>query len=63
MVSSIILQTLSNKQAGTVLGQAQLKLELELYFTKFKICWIKLIQIVMLSLLGGATLLILQNLT
>ena len=28
-------------QAGTVLGQAQLKLELELCFTLFKICCIK----------------------
>ena len=30
------------KQAGTELGQAQLKLELELSFTWFKFCWIKL---------------------
>ena len=51
------------KQAGTVLGQAQLKLELELYFTSFKICCIKLIQLVILCLLGGATLLILRNRT
>ena len=45
-------------QAGNVLGQAQLKLELELYFTSFKICCIKLIQQVNLCWLGGATLLI-----
>ena len=32
------------RQAGTVLGQAQLKLELELYFTSFKICRIFLIK-------------------
>ena len=51
------------KQAGTVLGQAQLKLELELYFTPFKICCIKLIKLVKLNLLGGSTLLIIQNLT
>ena len=51
------------KQAGTKLGQAQLKLELELYFTSFKICCIKLIQLVILCLLGGATLLILRNRT
>ena len=38
------------KQAGTVLGQAQLKLEIELWFTKFKICCIKLIQLVKLDL-------------
>ena len=31
------------KQAGTELGQAQLKLELELCFTSFKICCIYLI--------------------
>ena len=31
------------KQAGAELGQAQLKLELELSFTWFKICFIKLI--------------------
>ena len=31
------------EQAGAELGQAQLKLELELSFTWFKICWIKLI--------------------
>ena len=54
----------NRKQAGTVLGQAQLKLELELlYFTSLKMCRIKLIQLVILCLLGGATLLILQNLT
>ena len=33
------------KQAGTELGQAQLKLELELSFTWFKSCYIKLIDI------------------
>ena len=33
----------SEKQAGAELGQAQLKLELELSFTWFKICCIKLI--------------------
>ena len=32
------------KQAGAELGQAQLKLELELSFTWFKICCIKLIK-------------------
>ena len=32
-----------HRQAGTVLGQAQLKLELELYFTSFKIRCMKLI--------------------
>ena len=37
------------EQAGTVLGQAHLKLELELYFTSFNICCIKLIQLVKLS--------------
>ena len=31
------------KQAGTYLGQTQLKLELELGFTKFKICCIEII--------------------
>ena len=31
------------EQAGAELGQAQLKLELELSFTWFKICCIKLI--------------------
>ena len=31
------------EQAGTVLGQAQLKLEL--YFTSFKICCIKLVKL------------------
>ena len=51
-----------HRQAGTVLGQAQLKLELELYFTSFKICCIKLIKLVKLRKLGGATLFILQNL-
>ena len=35
-------------QARTVLGQAQLKLELELYFPAFKICCIKLIKLVKL---------------
>ena len=40
------------KQAGTVLGQAQLKLELELYFTSFKICCIELIKLVKLRKLG-----------
>ena len=39
---------LGKKQAGTVLGQAQLKLELELYFTSFKICCIKLVKLVKL---------------
>ena len=39
----------NHKQAGTVLGQAQLKLELELYFTSFKICCIKLIKLVKLK--------------
>ena len=34
------------KQAGTVLGQAQLKLELEIHFTTFKICRIKLVKLV-----------------
>ena len=48
------------KQAGTVLDQAQLKLELELYFTSFKIFCIKLVKLVKL---GGATLLIIQNWT
>ena len=38
------------KQAGTVLGQAQLKLELELCFTSFNICCIKLIKLVKLDL-------------
>ena len=42
------------KQAGTVLGQAQLKLELELElklcFTSFKICCIKLIKLAKLDL-------------
>ena len=51
-----------DKQAGTVLGQAQLKLELELYFTSLKICCIKLIKLVKLHKLGGATSFILQNL-
>ena len=37
------------KQAGTVLGQGQLKLELELYFTSFKICCIKLVKLVKLG--------------
>ena len=32
-----------DKQAGAELGQAQLKLELELIFTRFKIFFIKLI--------------------
>ena len=49
-------------QAGTVLGQAQLKLELELNFTSLKICCIILIKLVKLRKLGGATLFILQNL-
>ena len=49
------------EQAGTVLGHAQRKLEL--YFTPFKICCIKLIKLVKLNLLGGASLLIIQNLT
>ena len=35
----------NKNQAGTVLGQAQLKMELELYFTSFKICCIKLIKL------------------
>ena len=36
-----------DKQAGTVLGQAQLKLELELglCYTAFKICCIKLLKL------------------
>ena len=58
---SLIL-TDQKKQAGTVLGQAQLKLELEPYFTSFKICCIKLIKLVKLRKFGGATLFILQNL-
>ena len=41
-----ILSKKIGKQAWTVLGQAQLKLELELYFTSFKICSMKLIQLV-----------------
>ena len=36
-------QLLKNKQAGAELGQAQLKLELELCFTSFEICCIKLV--------------------
>ena len=36
--------TLINKQAKAELGKAQLKLELELRITKFKICCIKLIK-------------------
>ena len=52
----------SAQQAGTVLGQAQLKLELELYFTSLKIGCIKLIKLVKLCKLGGATLFLLQNL-
>ena len=35
----------TNEQAGTELGQAQLKLELELSFTWFKFCCIKLIDL------------------
>ena len=35
----------NEKQAGTVLVQAQLKMELELYFPSLKICCIKLIQL------------------
>ena len=37
-------------QDGTELSQAQLKLELELCFTSFKICCIKLIKLVKLDL-------------
>ena len=33
----------NKKQAGAQLGQAQLKLELELSFTWFEIYWIKVI--------------------
>ena len=44
------------KQAGAELGQAQLKLELELFFTSFKICCMKLIKLVKLDELSGATL-------
>ena len=41
-----LLQLIENsKQAGTELGQAQLKLELELSFIWFKSCCIKLIDI------------------
>ena len=54
---------MKKKQAGTVLGQAQLKLELELYLTSFKICCIKLVKLVKLCKLGGETLLIMQNRT
>ena len=36
------------EQAGTVLGQAQLKLELKLYFTSFKMCCIKLVKLIKL---------------
>ena len=43
-----VSEYLDREQAGTVLGQAQLKLELELYFTSFKICCIKLIKLVKL---------------
>ena len=44
-----------DEQAGTVLSQAQLKLELEL--TLFKIWCIKLIILAELCYLGGVTLL------
>ena len=37
------------KQAGAELGQAQLKLELELCFTSFEICCIKLVRLYQLS--------------
>ena len=37
------------EQAGAVLGQAQLKLELELCFTSLKICFFKLIKLAKLS--------------
>ena len=37
------------EQAGAELGQAQLKLELEIYFTPFKICCMKLIKLVKLG--------------
>ena len=42
----LCLMWLSRKRDGTVLGQAHIKLEL--YFTSFKICCIKLIQLVKL---------------
>ena len=37
----LIQNCLNTKQAVTVLGQAQLKLKLEPYFTSFKICCIR----------------------
>ena len=37
------LNDINQEQAGAELGQAQLKLELELSFTWFKICCAKLI--------------------
>ena len=37
------------EQAGAELGQAQLKLELELCFTSFEICCIKLVRLYQLS--------------
>ena len=54
-------QTIKKKQAVTVLGQAQLKLELELYFTSFKNCCIKLIKLVKLYYLSGATFLLIPS--
>ena len=48
LVQSAFTNINITKQAGTVLGQAQLKLELEIYFTSFKICCIKLVKIVKL---------------
>ena len=50
----VLFLSQEEEQAGTVLGQAQLKLELELNFTSFKICCIKLVKLVKLWLLGGA---------
>ena len=49
------------KQAGTVLGQAQLKLELELHFTSFTICCIKWITLLKLLKLTEVTLLIIPS--
>ena len=49
------------KQAGAELGQAQLKVELELCFTSFKICFIKLIKLVRLYKLSAPTLLIIPS--
>ena len=39
----VFVKVSDNKQAGAELGQAQLKLELKLGFTEFKICCIELI--------------------